>query len=109
MYDSQKYIEMALKNGYIRDVGVNNEFIYRSVVNNKYSLRIYTTFICLVYDLSDIECEGLCTSLSSDGTGTFYRYMGIPADILMDIATGPVEDIRKKLYEYDINRTLEKL
>ena len=45
----------------------------------------------------------------SDGSGTIYRYMGIPADILMDIAVGPVGDIRKKLYEYDLNKTLEKL
>lgn len=105
-FDSQKYIEIALKNGYALSTGW---YSYRRSADNKYSLRIYTTFICLVYDISETECEGLATSLEYDGTGTIYRYNGIPADILMDIAVGPVRDIRKKLYEYDMNKTLEKL
>jgi hypothetical protein len=27
----------------------------------------------------------------------------------MDIAVGPAEDIRRKLYEYDVNKSLEVL
>lgn len=105
-FDSQKYIETALKNGYALS---EDWYSYRCAADNKYSLRIYTTFICLTYDVSDTECEGLATSLEYDGTGTIYRYTGVPADILMDIAVGPVLDIRKKLYEYEVNKTMEVL
>lgn len=101
-FDSQKYIDMALKNGYKQDLKC-------SYVRERYGLIILSTFVCLIYDSSINECEGLATSRVSDGTGTIYRYMGVPADILMDIAVGPAEDIRRKLYEYDVNKALEVL
>lgn len=101
-FDSKKYIRMALENGYKQDLRC-------SYIRGKYSLIILTTFVCLIYDESVNECEGIATSRESDGTGTIYRYMGVPADILMDIAVGPAEDIRRKLYEYDVNKTLEVL
>lgn len=100
--DSQKYIRMALENGYKQDLKC-------SYIRGRYSLIILTTLVCLIYDASDNECEGIATSRVSDGTGTIYRYMGVPADILMEIAVGPAEEIRKKLYEYDVNRSLEVL
>ena len=80
-----------------------------SYVRGRYGLIILTTFVCLIYDESVNEVEGIATSRESDGSGTIYRYMGVPADILMDIAVGPAEDIRRKLYEYDVNKTLEVL
>lgn len=101
-FDSQKYIRMALENVYKQDLRC-------SYIRGRYSLIILTTFVCLIYDASDNECEGIATSRESDGTGTIYRYMGVPADILMDIAVGPARDIRRKLYEYDVNRSLEVL
>lgn len=101
-FDSQKYIDMALKNGYKQDLKC-------SYIRGKYGLIILSTFVCLIYDSSINECEGLATSRVSDGTGTIYRYMGVPADILMEIAVGPADDIRRKLYEYDVNKTLENL
>lgn len=104
-YDSRKYIRMALENGYTQDLKCS----YIRNDDNRYSLIILSTFVCLIYDSSINECEGLATSRVSDGTGTIYRYMGVPADILMDIAVGPAEDIRRKLYEYDVKRTLEVL
>lgn len=101
-FDSQKYIRMALENGYKQDLRC-------SYIRGRYSLIILTTFVYLIYDASDNEYEGIATSRESDGTGTIYRYMGVPADILMDIAVGPARDIRRKLYEYDVNRSLEVL
>lgn len=101
-FDSQKYIRMALENGYKEDLKC-------SYIRDRYSLIILSTFVCLIYDTSVNECEGIVTSRESDGTGTIYRYMGVPVDILMDIAVGPAEDIRRKLYEYDVNKTLEVL
>lgn len=101
-FDSQRYIDMALKNGYTQDLKC-------SYIRGKYSLIILSTFVCLIYDESVNECEGIATSRVSDGSGIIYRYMGVPADILMEIAIGPAEDIRKKLYEYDVKRTLEVL
>lgn len=101
-FDSRKYIRMALENGYTQDLKC-------SYVRGKYGLIILSTFVCLIYDADVNECEGIATSRESDGSGTIYRYMGVPADILMDIAIGPAEDIRKKLYEYDVKRTLEVL
>lgn len=104
-YDSRKYMRMALENGYTQDL----ECSYIRNDDKRYRLIILTMFICLIYDASDNECEGIATSRESDGSGTIYRYMGVPADILMDIAVGPADDIRKKLYEYDVNRSLEIL
>lgn len=101
-FDSRKYIRMALENGYKQDLEC-------SYIRERYSLIILTTFVCLIYDASDTECEGIATSRVSDGTGTIYRYMGVPADILIEIAVGPAEDIRRKLYEYDVNKSLEVL
>lgn len=104
-YDSRKYIRMALENGYTQDLKCS----YIRNDDKRYSLIILSTFVCLIYDADVNECEGIATSRESDGSGTIYRYMGVPADILMDIAIGPVGDIRKKLYEYDVNRSLEVL
>lgn len=104
-FDSRKYIRMALENGYTQDL----KYSYIRNDDKRYRLIILTMFICLIYNESVNECEGIATSRVSDGTGTIYRYMGVPADILMEIAIGPAEDIRKKLYEYDVNRSLEVL
>lgn len=105
MFDSLKYRRMALENGYTQD----SEYRYSRNNDNRYCLLILTTFVCLIYNVSDNECEGLATSHDYDGTGTIYRYANVPADILMEIAVGPVEEIRKRLYEYDVNRNLEAL
>lgn len=101
-FDSQKYIRMALENGYKQD-------ILSGYIRGRYSLNILTTIVYLIYNVSDNDREGIATSYESDSTGSIYRYMGVPADILMDIAVGPEEDIRRKLYEYDVNKTLENL
>lgn len=100
--DSQKYIRMALENGYKQD-------ILSGYIRGRYSLNILTTIVYLIYNVSDNDREGIATSYESDSTGSIYRYMDVPADILMDIAVGPEEDIRRKLYEYDVNKTLENL
>lgn len=38
-----------------------------------------------------------------------YRYSRIPVEVLLDIIGGESSEIRKKLYEYDLNRNLEVL
>lgn len=38
-----------------------------------------------------------------------YRYNQIPTEVLLDIICGKSSEIWKKLYEYDLNRTLEVL
>ena len=68
-FDSQKYIRMALENGYKQDLKC-------SYVRERYGLIILTTFVCLIYDASDNECEGLATSRVSDGTGDYLQIYG---------------------------------
>lgn len=103
-YDSLKYRRMALENGYTQGLGHS----YSRDDDNRYNLIILTTFVCLTYDISDDDCEGLATSHDGN-SGAVYMYANVPADILMEIAVGPVEEIRKRLYEYDVNRSLEAL
>lgn len=104
--DQNYYMWYALDHGY-KECGLYGSF--ERIDDKRYSLLILTHFISLLERGDDDSCTGLATSHDGKEVVTVYRYVDIPRDVIMKIATGPIKDIYRKLYEYDLNRSLEVL
>jgi len=104
--DQNFYMRYALDHGY-KESGLYGSFA--RVDDERYNLLILKHFICLLEHGEGGSCSGLATSHDGKDVSTVYRYVNVPRPVIMKIAVGPVKDIYRKLYEYDLNRNLEVL
>lgn len=96
----------ALGHGY-KEAGLYGN--YARTDDKSYNLLILTHFICLIKKGEGGSRMGIATSHDGKDVSTVYQYVNVPRHVLMEIACGPIKDIYRKLYEYDLNRSLEKL
>lgn len=98
------YDDFLKKHGY-REVDRNVDdvdVLYVKESDNKYTLLIFENNIYLYYNKAGL-------AFNDENRGIYYRYNNIPTDVLLKIACEESSEIHKKLYEYDLNKALEKL
>lgn len=93
--------DYILNNGYKTVLTQNFQTVFENLEDNRYTLILFNADVFLFFEEERLATSSGCLGL--------YEYSDIPKDILIRLSCGKTTEIRKKLYEYDLNRNLEVL
>lgn len=101
IFAQNNHREYIIRKGYVEIESKNFMNCYSRNDGSGYSVVLFKDGVYLF-----LGSEYLATS-SQILKG--YKYLRVPVEVLLDIIGGESSEIGKRLYEYDLNRSLEVL